>query len=156
MMDEWTASGEKIVPYAIAKHDFRDFDGYLSGLEIKADNPAVSSGRLVPDSTYFCLDEEQNIFVGAVNIRHYLNEGLFRTGGHIGDGVRPSERRKGIATAMIALALEECRKLGIERVLMTCDDGNIGSAKSIINNGGILENRLESDGTLVRRYWIDL
>ena len=156
MMDEWTASGEKIVPYAIAKHDFRDFDGYLSGLEIKADNPAVSSGRLVPDSTFFCLDEERNIFVGAVNIRHYLNEGLLRTGGHIGDGVRPSERRKGVATAMIGLALEECRKLGIERVLMVCDDGNLGSAKSIENNGGILENKLESDGALVRRYWIAL
>ncbi|MGN1128867.1 MAG: GNAT family N-acetyltransferase [Candidatus Flemingiibacterium sp.] len=151
MMDEWTASGETIVPYSIRKNDYHNFDEYLSGL-----NESKPAPGKVPDSTFFCLDEERNIFVGAVNIRHYLNEGLLRTGGHIGDGVRPSERRKGVATAMIGLALEECRKLGIERVLMTCDDGNIGSAKSIINNGGILENRLESDGTLVRRYWIDL
>ena len=65
-----------------------------------------------------------------------------RSGGHIGDGIRPSERRKGYATAMIGLALEECRKLGINKVLMTCDKTNIGSAKSIMNNGGVLESEL--------------
>ncbi len=84
----------------------------------------------------FCLDKDRNIFVGAVNIRHVLNDALLRGSGHIGDGIRPSERRKGYATAMIALALEECKKLGIKKVLMTCDKNNIGSAKSIINNGG--------------------
>ena len=56
---------------------------------------------------------------------------------------------------MIALALEECRKLGIEKVLMVCDKGNIGSAKSIINNGGVLENEVEVDGVIEQRYWID-
>lgn len=151
MMTEWTATGEQIIPYAIRKNDFRDFDKYLSELEIKE-----TDGRLVPDSTFFCLDEERNIFVGAVNIRHYLNEGLLKTGGHIGDGVRPSERRKGVATKMIGLALEECKKLGIDRVMMACDDNNIGSAKSIENNGGKLENKIEDDGKLVRRYWIEL
>ena len=94
--------------------------------------------------------------VGAVNIRHYLNEALLLNGGHIGDGVRPSERRKGIATKMIALALEECRKLGIEKVLMVCDKENIGSAKSIQLNGGILENEVAVDGIVEQRYWISL
>ena len=94
--------------------------------------------------------------VGAVNIRHYLNESLLLNGGHIGDGVRPSERRKGIATKMIALALDECKKLGMEKVLMVCNKENIGSAKSIQNNGGILENEIEVDGVVVQRYWINL
>lgn len=151
MMTEWTASGEKIIPYAIAKNDFHDFDEYLSGLEIKE-----PTGKLVPDSTFFCLDKERNIFVGAVNIRHYLNEGLMKSGGHIGDGVRPSERRKGIATEMIALALDECKKLGIDRVLMVCNDDNIGSARSIEKNGGILENKINDNGQTIRRYWIDI
>jgi predicted acetyltransferase len=111
---------------------------------------------LVPDSTFFCLDEERNIIVGAVNIRHHLNESLLLNGGHIGDGVRPSERRKGIATKMIALALNECKKLGIERVLMVCDKENVGSAKSIQNNGGILENEIDVDGVVEQRYWIEL
>ena len=57
---------------------------------------------------------------------------------------------------MIALALEECKKLGINRVLMTCDKNNIGSAKSIINNGGVLENEVEEDGHIEQRYWIQL
>ena len=57
---------------------------------------------------------------------------------------------------MVALALDECRRLGIDRVLMCCDKDNIGSAKSIINNGGILENEVEEDGNIVQRYWIKL
>ena len=57
---------------------------------------------------------------------------------------------------MIALALEECKKLGITRVLMCCDKNNIGSAKSIIKNGGVLENEIEEDGHIEQRYWIQL
>lgn len=152
MMAEWLAVEQHFSPYMIRRNDYRDFDYYLENLEIKEEQ----DGR-VPDSTFFCLDVDKNIFVGAVNIRHYLNESLLLTGGHIGDGVRPSQRRKGYATAMIALALEECRKLGIHRVLMTCDKDNIGSAKSIQKNGGVLENEvLNDDGVWEQRYWIDL
>lgn len=150
MMDEWCASGEKIIPYAIRKNDYHDFETYKSNLEL-----TETRDGLVPDSTFFCLDEERNIFVGAVNIRHWLNEGLLRDGGHIGDGVRPSERRKGVATQMIALALEECKKLGIDRVLMVCDKENTGSAKSIQNNGGKLENEIVENGVTEQRYWIE-
>ena len=151
MLDEWNASGEKIIPYAIRRTDYHDFDDYCAHLEVKDE-----SGGLVPDSTYFCLDEDRNIVVGAVNIRHYLNESLLLNGGHIGDGVRPSERRKGIATKMIALALDECKKLGITKVLMVCDKENIASAKSIQKNGGILENEISMDGVIEQRYWIEL
>ncbi len=70
--------------------------------------------------------------------------------------MRPSERRKGYATAMIALALDECRKLGIEKVLMVCNKENTGSAKSIQNNGGVLENEINVEGETVQRYWIQL
>ena len=151
MLDEWNATGEKIVPYAIRRIDYRDFARYCDNLEI-----TDASGGFVPDSTFFCLDEERDMIVGAVNIRHYLNESLLLNGGHIGDGVRPSERRKGIATKMIALALDECKKLGIEKVLMVCDKENVGSAKSIQKNGGILENEIEVDGVIEQRYWIEL
>jgi predicted acetyltransferase len=151
MMEEWYATGEKIIPYAIRRLDYREFDKYLNSLE----NQGVSEG-LVPDSTYFCLDEERDIFVGAVNIRHYLNDSLLLNGGHIGDGVRPSERRKGIATEMIDLALKECKKIGINKVLMVCDKENIGSAKCIQKNGGILENEIIVDGIVERRYWITI
>ena len=151
MLDEWNATGEKIIPYAIRRLDYHDFAYYCDNLEVKD-----TDGGLVPESTFFCLDEDRGLIVGAVNIRHYLNEELLLNGGHIGDGVRPSERRKGIATQMIALALDECRKLGIKKVLMVCDKGNVGSAKSIQNNGGILENEIEVDGVVEQRYWITL
>lgn len=151
MLEEWNAADEKIIPYTIRRLDYHDFEYYCRNLEIKD-----SSNGLVPDSTFFCLDEERNIIVGAVNIRHYLNESLLLDGGHIGDGVRPSERRKGIATKMIHLALEECRKLGIQKVLMVCDKDNIGSAKSIIYNGGVLENEITVDCIVEQRYWIEL
>lgn len=152
MMSEWLAVEQQFSPYAIRRLDYRDFDNYLENLERKEE-----SDGLVPDSVFFCLDCDRNIFVGAVDVRHYLNENLSVTGGHIGDGVRPSERRKGYATAMIGLALDECRKLGIRRVLMTCDKDNIGSAKSIINNGGVLENEvINEEGVPEQRYWIEL
>ena len=150
MMDEWCATGEKIVPYAIRKNDYHDFQYYLDNLQITEE----VDGK-VPDTTLFCLDVDRNIFVGAVNIRHYLTEEMLVNAGHIGDGIRPSERRKGYATAMIGLALEEAKKLGIHRVLMCCDKENIASAKSIINNGGILENEVVVNGVTEQRYWIE-
>lgn len=156
MLSEWKKDIETnhtdSSPYMIFRNDYHDFDYYLENLEIKEETP---EGR-VPDTTLFCLDKDKNIFVGAVNIRHYLNEGLLATGGHIGDGIRPSERRKGYGTAMLALALEECKKLGIQKVLVTCNKDNIGSAKCIQKNGGILENEVPEDDHLTQRYWINL
>ena len=151
MMDEWTKTGETIIPWAIRKADYHDFDAYLKSLE----ESEPKEGN-VPASTFFAYDRERDILVGAVDIRHSLNEALLFDGGHIGDGVRPSERRKGYATEMIALALDECRKLGIEKVLMVCNQENTGSAKSIQNNGGVLENEINVEGETVQRYWIQL
>lgn len=151
MMEEWWYADEKIVPYAIRKKDYHNFEEYIDSLEEKDE----SNGR-VPDSTFFCLDTDTNTFVGAVNIRHYLNESLLLNGGHIGDGVRPSRRREGIATKMIAMALEECKKLGLEKVLMVCDKENIASRRTIEKNGGILENEVEVDGVIEQRFWITI
>ena len=155
MIEEWTQDIEtnhtNSSPRRIFLYDYHDFKQYVEHLDTKE---TTVDGR-VPSTTLFCFDCDRNIFVGAVDIRHYLNEGLLLSGGHIGDGIRPSERRKGYATAMIALALQECKKLGIDHVLMCCRKDNIGSAKSIINNGGILENEvLDEDGIRTQRYWI--
>ena len=156
MIEEWRLDQEinhtNHSPWSIFKNDYHDFDYYLDDLEFKE-----PKDEKVPDSVFFLLDIERNILLGAVNIRHYLNDYLLQFGGHIGDGIRPSERRKGYATEMIRLALIECKKLGIDRVLMVCDKSNIGSAKSIIKNGGILENEfVDGDGEINQRYWIDL
>ena len=149
MMDEWTATGESIIPMAIGKCDYRNYDTYAESLEVKEDD-----GKYVPDSTFFLLDTERNIFLGAVNIRHYLSERLFQSGGHIGVGIRPSERNKGYGTKIVELALLECDKLNINKILMCCNKTNIVSAKTIISNGGVLENEIDCNGTIIQRYWI--
>lgn len=154
MIDEWKIDQEinhtNQSPYAIFKNSYDDFDYYLQNLEVK------ESDILVPDSTYFLLDLDTNKLIGAVNIRHYLNDYLLKYGGHIGDGIRPSFRNKGYGTEMIRLALEKCRKLGIDKVLMVCNKNNIGSKKTIIKNGGIKENEVLEDGNIYERYWITL
>lgn len=151
MLNEWKTAGEKIVPYAVRARDWQDYDAWLRSLDAGEKGPIG-----VPDSTFFCLDEAQGMMVGAVNIRHRLNEQLLLSGGHIGDGIRPFQRRKGFGTQMIALALMECRKLGLEKVLMVCDKENIASARTIIKNGGVLENEVTVDGITEQRYWITL
>lgn len=151
MMNEWIVYGREFIPYSIFKNDYHNFDYYINNLEVHEE-----SNGIVPNSTFFCLDVDRNIFVGAVDIRHYLNESLFKTGGHIGVGIRPSERKKGYATAIIRLAIDECKKLNIKEVLMTCNKNNTGSVKSIINNGGILENEIINNENIEQRYWIKL
>jgi len=85
-----------------------------------------------------------------------LNEQLLVVGGHIGYGIRPSERRKGNATKILSLALDKARELGIERALLTCDKDNIGSAQTIINNGGQLDSEDVVNDTEIQRYWINI
>ena len=131
--------------------DYHNFDYYINNLDLKNPKPG-----LVEDSTFFALDVERNKMVGAINIRHKLNDYLLNYGGHIGDGVRPSERKKGYATKIIGLALKECQNLNIDKVLLVCDKDNIGSAKSIKNNGAILENEIVKDGKTIQRYWIEI
>ena len=156
MIDEWRADQElnhtDNSPWAIFKDDPHDFDFYLENLECKKETESR-----VPDSVFFLLDEERDRLLGAVNIRHCLNDRLRKEGGHIGDGVRPSERRKGYGTELVRLALNECRKLGIDRVLMFCDKDNIGSAKTITKNGGVLDEEfVNEDGVIEQKYLIDL
>ena len=156
MIDEWTAdiiaNHTDRSPWAIFRNDCHDFDNYLENLEIKE----FKDGK-VPGSVFFLLDVDRNRLLGAVNIRHFLNDKLLAEGGHIGDGIRPCERGKGYATEMIRLALIECKKLGIDRVLMVCDKDNVASARTIEKNGGVLENEAkDEDGNTILRYWITL
>jgi len=136
--------------------EIKDYTRWLEKIRQDADVNSVKPGR-VPSTQYLAIRKADQRVVGMIQIRHYLNEFLLKEGGHIGDGVRPSERNKGYATEMIRLALEECEKLNISKVLMTCNKENIPSRKSIENNGGIFENEvLASDGHITLRFWIEI
>ena len=111
----------------------------------------------VPATLLFAFNDEGKI-VGRTSIRFELNDHLLKVGGHIGYGVCPSFRRKGYATQILAESLNYVRDniKGLKKVLVTCDEGNIGSEKTIRKNGGQLENIIEVDGVKKMRFWIEL
>lgn len=150
---EWENTGEKIVPYA-SRRDGASFSDIMERWNFSETDGMYEKG-FVPATLYFMVDEKQTI-VGAIHLRHELNPYLKKVGGHIGYGIKPSCRHKGYGVKMLKLMLDEIEPYGINKVLVTCDDDNIASARTIEKNGGILENKLVVEGNLVRRYWIDL
>ena len=130
------------------------FEAWFADWHKKLREETVPAG-LVPATTYLAVDEHGTL-VGMIDIRHRLNDWLMQHGGHIGYSVAPAHRRKGYAKEMLRLALLECPALGIQKALVTCYDNNIASAKTIEANGGVLENKVDDDGSLLRRYWIAL
>jgi predicted acetyltransferase len=94
--------------------------------------------------------------VGRTSLRYELNEFFAEKGGHVGYAVAPAHRRKGYATEILRQSLIILRSEGIEDVLVTCADDNVGSVRTIERNGGVLESTvgLEGEDVLLRRYWI--
>ncbi|HVK27896.1 MAG TPA: GNAT family N-acetyltransferase [Nocardioides sp.] len=115
--------------------------------------PGDLDGTRVP-SSYFWITEgdggPDEEVVGFLNLRHVLNDFLLEEGGHIGYSIRPSARRRGHASAALGLAVAEAARLGIDRVLVTCDEDNDASRRTIEANGGALEDVRNGK----RRYWI--
>ena len=105
---------------------------------------------------YIYVRESDHKIVGMIQFRHYFNEFLEKYGGHIGYSVRPDERRKGYAKMMLADSLNICKLYGLEKVLVTCIQGNEGSRRTILANGGVYESTIyyEPDDVYLERYWI--
>ena len=136
-------------------HNFVDFGDWLAAVRADSREETVAPGR-VPGAQFLALSERDGSLVGMVNVRRRLNERLLQYAGHIGYSVRPDLRRRGYGAELLALGLEEARKMGLERVLVTCDRDNPASARTILRNGGALENEVPDGGTVIQRYWIDL
>lgn len=134
---------------------FEDPADWLSWLAQTAAEETCPAG-LVPETEFLCVRTADDRLVGMIDIRHRLNDYLLQFGGHIGYSIRKSERRKGYAKEQLRLALEECRVLGLTRVLITCSRENTGSQRTILAAGGELENEVfdPGDGTMTQRYWV--
>lgn len=147
---EWTEHQEEMVPYAA---DLRgmSFEEWLSeSRQLEHDAPM----GMVTASLWLLVKE--NRILGAIALRHELNDYLMRLGGHIGYGIRPSERGRGYAEIMLRKTLMLAKEMHFEKVLVTCNRSNIPSERTIIKNGGILENEIEDGEEIVARYWIHL
>lgn len=122
------------------------------------ENPLKVPARLVPATQFLFLRKSDNKLVGMIQVRHRFNDYLEKYAGHIGYSVRPSERRKGYAKEMLRMTLPFCREIGIDKVLITCIDGNIGSEKTILANGGIYEYTIHEpdENVNLKRFWITL
>lgn len=132
---------------------YNNFEEWYSANKENSNEETVREG-LVSSTTYLAVTIDNNKLVGMVNIRHRLNDEFLQFGGHIGYSVRRSERRKGYGKEMLSLALKKCIERNIMNVLITCDKDNITSAKTIISNGGILENEVIRGEKVLQRYWI--
>jgi predicted acetyltransferase len=136
-----------------------DFAAYIAAITDQRGSIRLPTGEVapkVPFSVFWLVEDDA--FIGEAQVRHQLNTYLIREGGHIGYGIRPARRRQGYGRLILALALEECRRLGIERALVTCMQDNVASARIIEANGGLLENVIDDPAGrgLLRRYWISL
>lgn len=131
------------------------FEEWYSALCDNLKEETVREG-LVPSTTYMAISIEDGRLIGMIDIRHRLNDFLLNYGGNIGYSIRKSERQKGYATEMLGLALKECERMNIKRVLITCDKDNIASAKTMINNGAKLENEIPEGNRITQRYWVEL
>lgn len=139
-------------------HEYEQYDLWVAHLNQYSNKKTIDpASGYVEGSQWVLVDDKNNHILGMVNIRHELNNNLLQFGGHIGYSIRPSERRKGYAKMQLQYALEKVHKKGVNRVLLTCNDDNVGSIKTIEYCGGKLENKvhLQKHG-IIRRYWIDL
>lgn len=100
----------------------------------------------VSASQFLLLREDDNKILGSIQVRHYLNDFLKEYGGHIGYTIVPSERKKGYATFMLKEAIKITQDLGIQEILITCDEDNTASKKTILNNGGIYLKTVQVEG----------
>lgn len=153
LLQEHQYTGENLYNAELARTDFATYVRHLH---------TQSQGRDLPDGyvpvTTFWLVKDNQIVLGESQLRHSLTPDLEAYWGHISYRIRPIQRRKGYGTLLLKLTLEKARTLNIQRVRLICDKDNIGSARIIERNGGMLSGYGVDfrKGKCTSQYWIEL
>ena len=115
----------------------------------------LPEGRVIA-TQFLLIRRSDNKIVGMIQVRHYFNEYLEKYAGHIGYSVRPSERKRGYAKTMLKMSLSFCNSIGLDKVLITCDEDNEGSERTIRANGGEFESIIfePNEGINLKRFWV--
>ena len=158
MMQEWQKSNTRIAPWFLnapfeTLERFADFIKMLDNCE-----NGILEKRFCSTTSYFVIDENDRL-VGASSLRHHLTIEGFNTFGHIGFGVRPSERNKGYGTEILNLMITEAKNKKIRNVLLGAESSNTASCKVIEKCSGKFENAVvnPSDSSeTINRYWIKI
>lgn len=152
--NEYLEHGETHIHGSCGLIHYSNYDEWL--FKVSAAHSKETSFLHVPATTYFTIRKADNKIVGSIQLRHELNDALRKSGGHIGYGICPSERGKGYGTKQLAFILNKARELDIPRVMISCDKGNIASAKTAVKNGGKLERESYENEVYIQIYWIVL
>lgn len=137
--------------FAFQFEENKSFRSYLN----KVEGWKYGMENFVPAS--YLVAVVDNEIVGRVSIRHKLNDFLKQYGGHVGYAVIPSQRRKGYATEILRQSLSICADIGLEKIMISCDVGNVASRKVIERNGGVYQRDTELDDIKIQKhiYYID-
>lgn len=153
---EFFSSGEAEIHGGSLLDQYVCYEKWLEHIKNCRANQTMPKGW-VPSTVYFAIGQQSKGIIGVVDIRHTLNKELLKYGGNIGYSIRPSLRGRGYAAQMLKLALERCKEMGITKVMISCDQKNIPSARTIERCGGVMKNQfLHSDGEVIQNYWISL
>ena len=136
-----------------------DIQAWITQSQLLEQEETIPTPGYVTADQYMLIHEGETRILGMINFRHSLGKigsYLSEHGGHIGFGIRPSERRKGYAKAMLLLCLEKSREFGLKKVLLTCDIENEASRRTILSCGGQFERLAQTGDETDERYWIEV
>lgn len=137
---------------------FDDINQWLENLKLLEKEDTLPNEKYVPAEQFILIRKSDNKIIGMSNLRIQLNEYLLNFGGNIGYSITPSERKKGYGRILLKKTLQKATDLGLNNILVTCRDTNLGSIKIIESNSGILKNKIydEEEKVWMRRYQINI
>ena len=137
--------------------DFEDFASWQTRCQREHAGLWQDPEWNVPSGVFLAIRKHDSRLIGLMRLRLGDSPKVLDFDGHIGSGIRPSERRKGYARQLLHMGIKACGKAGMTKVLVTCDAGNTASEALLRGAGGRFEDtRMEEDGNLIHRFWFEV